>query len=584
MLIFKVDNAKAFDSVSWRYLDFMLCNLGFRLIWRSWIKACLESSRTSILVNGSPTSEFNVKRGLRQGDPLSSFLFIIIMEGLHMALSDSVRNGFIRGINISSSGINLSHLFFADDVIITTDWSTHDLENVIRIFKVFYLSSGLKINIHKSSIYGVAVSHEEVQLMASNTRCNAGFFPFSYIGLPIGSNMSLTANWKFLVDKFHSKLSSWNANLFSYGGLLTLLKEVLGSLGIYFLSLFKAPTTVLKTLETIRASFFWGGSLNSNKLSWMKWPHVLASFDKGGLAIGSLKAFNLALLHKWRWRFFVNPGSLWVKVIRALHGSEGGFDQNGCKFNGIWSTAHDGMFFVGALRRLINDHMLPSLVIKMTWDKTLPHKVNIFMWRLKLDRLPKIPEISCPSCNGNVESNVHIFFECSFTKDVWKTIRRWCGNSFPLFDSNTHWIEWLASWYGSQVKKKRLLVIIAATLWLIWRLGVVCCPNAYKVQYCRRDHGPSPFILLEVFASQDLWICHAFFGVSRPNNKINIIHQSPLFNVLKDGKAPEIPFVADGITYTWRYYFVDVIYPEWVTLVKSISNPADEDLKRIMYK
>ncbi|GKD98852.1 putative RNA-directed DNA polymerase, eukaryota, reverse transcriptase zinc-binding domain protein, partial [Tanacetum coccineum] len=209
MLIFKVDFEKAFDSVSWRYLDFMLCNLGFGLIWRSWIKACLELSRTSILVNGSPTSEFNVKRGLRQGDPLSPFLFIIIMEDLHMALSDSVRNGFIRGININSSGINLSHLFFVDDVIITMDWSTHDLENVIRIFKVFYLASGLKINIHKSSIYGVAVSHEEVQLMASNTGCNAGFFPFSYLGLPIGSNMSLTANWKFLVDKFHSKLSSW---------------------------------------------------------------------------------------------------------------------------------------------------------------------------------------------------------------------------------------------------------------------------------------------------------------------------------------------------------------------------------------
>ncbi|GKC12740.1 RNA-directed DNA polymerase, eukaryota, partial [Tanacetum coccineum] len=144
----------------------------------------------------------------------------------------------------------------------------------------------------------------------------------------------------------------------------------------------------------------------------------------------------------------------------------------------IWSTAHDGMFFVGALRRLINDHMLPSLVIKTTWDKTLPRKVNIFMWRLKLDRLPyrlnlssrgiEIPEISCPSCNGNVESNVHIFFECSFTKDVLKTIRRWCDNTFPLFNSNTYWIEWLASWYGSQVKKKCLLVIIAATLWLIW--------------------------------------------------------------------------------------------------------------------
>ncbi|GKC95668.1 putative RNA-directed DNA polymerase, eukaryota, reverse transcriptase zinc-binding domain protein [Tanacetum coccineum] len=208
----------------------MLCNLGFGSIWRSWIKACLESSRTSILVNGSPTSEFNVRRGLRQGDPLSPFLFIIIMEGLRVAISDSVRTGLIRGIQVGSSDVNLSHLFFADDVIIMSGWSSHDVENIIRIFKVFFLASGLKINIHKSSIYGVGVPPDDVHHMASNTGCSAGTFPITYLGLPIGSNMSLTVNWKLLVDKFHSKLSSWKASLLSYGGCLTLLKTVWAAL------------------------------------------------------------------------------------------------------------------------------------------------------------------------------------------------------------------------------------------------------------------------------------------------------------------------------------------------------------------
>ncbi|GKA48843.1 RNA-directed DNA polymerase, eukaryota, reverse transcriptase zinc-binding domain protein [Tanacetum coccineum] len=90
MLLFKVDFEKAFDSVSWKYLDFVLYSLGFGVKWRSWIKACLKSSRTSILVNGSPTSEFIVKRGLRQGDTLSPFLFILVMEGLHVAFKDAV--------------------------------------------------------------------------------------------------------------------------------------------------------------------------------------------------------------------------------------------------------------------------------------------------------------------------------------------------------------------------------------------------------------------------------------------------------------------------------------------------------------
>ncbi|GJV85542.1 putative RNA-directed DNA polymerase, eukaryota, reverse transcriptase zinc-binding domain protein [Tanacetum coccineum] len=290
----------------------------------SWIKACLESSWTSILINGSPTSEFNVRRGLRQGDPLSPFLFLIIMEGLHVALTNSVHNGLIRSINIGTSDINLSHLFFADDVIITTDWSTHDLDNIIRIFQVFFLASGLKFNIQKSSICGIGVSTNDIQIMAANTRCSASSFPFTYLGLPIGSNMSLVVNWKPLVDKFHSKLSSWKANLFSYGGRLTFIKAVLGSLGIYFLSLFIAPAMVLKSLEKAR-----------------------------GLAIGSLNSFNLALLHKLRWRFFSSPDSLWVKVIKALHGSECGFDLIGCKFNGIWSK------IVGTSNYLHSNSILP---------------------------------------------------------------------------------------------------------------------------------------------------------------------------------------------------------------------------------
>ncbi|GJW66112.1 zinc finger, CCHC-type containing protein [Tanacetum coccineum] len=110
------------------------------------------------------------------------------------------------------------------------------------------------------------------------------------------------------------------------------------------------------------------------------------------------------------------------------------------------------------------------------------------------------------------------------------------------------------------------------------------CPYAFKAQYVRRDHGPNPFILLEAVASQDLWIWHAFFGVAGSNNDINVLYQSPLFNDLKTGRAPEIPFVANGVTYRSGYYLVDGIYPELAPLVKTIPEPADDDHKRILYK
>ncbi|GJV84868.1 ALP1-like protein [Tanacetum coccineum] len=109
------------------------------------------------------------------------------------------------------------------------------------------------------------------------------------------------------------------------------------------------------------------------------------------------------------------------------------------------------------------------------------------------------------------------------------------------------------------------------------------CPYAFKAQYVRRDHGPNPFILLEAVASQDLWIWHAFFGVAGSNNDINVLYQSPLFNDLKTGRAPEIPFVANDVTYPSGYYLVDRIYPKLAPLVKTIPKPADDDHKRILY-
>lgn len=86
--------------------------------------------------------------------------------------------------------------------------------------------------------------------------------------------------------------------MLSIGGRLTLIKSVLESLGIYYLSIFKFPESVLKSLESLRASFFRGGSRDHKKMAWIKRDNILASYDKGGLNIGSLKAFNLALLQK----------------------------------------------------------------------------------------------------------------------------------------------------------------------------------------------------------------------------------------------------------------------------------------------
>ncbi|GJV87008.1 RNA-directed DNA polymerase, eukaryota [Tanacetum coccineum] len=153
-MIFKIDFEKASDSVRWAYLDVALNNFGFGSKWCSWIQVCLNSAMGSILVNGSPTSKFKFSKGLKQGDPLSPFLFILIMESLHLSFNNVVSDGLYISILIDDSLI-LSYLFYAGDVIFVGKWNLSNLSTIVNVLKWFYFASGFKINLPKSKLMGI---------------------------------------------------------------------------------------------------------------------------------------------------------------------------------------------------------------------------------------------------------------------------------------------------------------------------------------------------------------------------------------------------------------------------------------------
>ncbi|GJU13397.1 RNA-directed DNA polymerase, eukaryota [Tanacetum coccineum] len=138
--IFKIEFEKDFDLVRWDYLDVVLNNFGFGPKWRSWIQGCLNSVMGSILINGSLTSEFKLSKGLKHGDPLSPFLFILIMESLHLSYNNVVNAGLYNGIHNDYS-LSLSHLFYADDVIFVGKWNLSNLSTIVNILKWFCLAS-----------------------------------------------------------------------------------------------------------------------------------------------------------------------------------------------------------------------------------------------------------------------------------------------------------------------------------------------------------------------------------------------------------------------------------------------------------
>nr|GEW30765.1 RNA-directed DNA polymerase, eukaryota [Tanacetum cinerariifolium] len=173
---FKVDFEKAYDSVRWDFLDDVLKKFGFGNKWCAWIQSCLRSSRGSVIINGSPTEEFQFFKGLKQGDPLSPFLFILIMESLHFSFQRVVDAGMFMGINLSPS-LNLSHMFYADDAVFVGQWCDGNINTLVHVLECFYRVSGLRINMSKST--------------------------------KVGRSMSRVQAWKEVIDKVKSRLSNW---------------------------------------------------------------------------------------------------------------------------------------------------------------------------------------------------------------------------------------------------------------------------------------------------------------------------------------------------------------------------------------
>ncbi|GKE17429.1 RNA-directed DNA polymerase, eukaryota, reverse transcriptase zinc-binding domain protein [Tanacetum coccineum] len=518
-LIFKVDFEKAYDSVRWDFLDDVLKKFGFGTKWCNWIQTCLKSSRGSILINGSPTEEFQCFRGLKQGDPLSPFLFILVMESLHLSFQRVVDAGLFTGLFLSKS-LKLSHMFYADDAIFVGQWSDANINTLVRVLDCFHRASGLKINMSKSKIMGIHVEGNKVEQAAAKLGCLILTLPFSYLGTTVGGSMSRIQAWKEVVDKVKARLSRWKMKTLSIGGRLTLLKSVLGSLPIFHMSIFKVPSKVLHELESLRGHFFNGHEAGSNKASWVKWDSVQQS-------------------------------SLWVKVIQAIHGDDGNvsmknkFVVNSCWsyiikevrlladrgvdmfeflklrlgngerikfwsdswFSGgvlkdicprlfalenskqvtvkipmedrwVWNLENSGLFTVSSLRKKIDAKRLARVAEATRWIKFVPIKVNVLAWKVMIDALPTrlnisrrgigIPSLSCPICDCGVESTDHLFFRCTLVKQLGHKVLTWWNLPVAEFDSYVAWKSWLSSMRVSSKIKLVLEGVWSVMWWFVW--------------------------------------------------------------------------------------------------------------------
>ena len=272
-VVYKLDFEKAYDHVNREYVLEVMRRMGFGQRWLSWISWCMSTASFSILINGVSAGFFRSTRGLRQGDPLSPYLFVLGMDILSRLVNKAVEGNFLSGCKIDGvreeEELEVSHLLYADDTLLFCKDNLDQLACLSWILMWFGALSGLKINLSKNEIFPIG-GRENIEVLTAELGCKAGSFPTTYLGLPLRAPHKSVRILDTIEERFRRRLATWKRQYISKGGRVTLIRSTLSNLPIYFMSLLRIPSLVCKRLEKIQRDFLWGGGNLEKK------PHLVS--------------------------------------------------------------------------------------------------------------------------------------------------------------------------------------------------------------------------------------------------------------------------------------------------------------------
>ncbi|XP_058749172.1 uncharacterized protein LOC131622119 [Vicia villosa] len=319
-LALKIDISKAYDCVDWGFLRGMLYRLGFAENWVRWMMMCVTSVNYSVLVNADNVGPIQPGRGLRQGDPLSPYLFILITEGLSALIRGVVARGDIHGVQICRGAPSVSHLLFTDDCFLFCRANITEVHNIMEILNLYVAASGQDINLFKFEVFfsrNISLSAQEDLANIMGVRHVLG--TCTYLGLPSLIGRSKKAAFGYVKDQIWKKINSWRGRPISKAGKEVMIKSVLQAIPSYIMSLFILPEGMVSDIEKMLNSFWWGGGSNQNGIRWMKWGNLTGSKEEGGIGFRDLRTFNLAMVAKRGWHLLSNPHSLVSRIYKARY-------------------------------------------------------------------------------------------------------------------------------------------------------------------------------------------------------------------------------------------------------------------------
>ncbi|GJX71997.1 RNA-directed DNA polymerase, eukaryota, reverse transcriptase zinc-binding domain protein [Tanacetum coccineum] len=545
----KIDIQKAYDTVNWDFLECTLKEFEFPQKMVEWIMVCVRSASFSICVNGERHGYFKGGRGLRQGDPISPYIFTLVMEVFTKIMQKKISESNDFKYHWGCKELKISHLCFADDLLVLCHGDLKSVEVVKSALDYFSSVSGLLPNLGKSTVFFSNIDDNTKEEVLNLLPFKIGKLPVSYLGVPLITKQLGVKECKNLIDKVKVRVNNWKNKLLSYVGRLQLVASVLASMQIYWASVFILPKAVVKEIDRLLKGFLWcQGNISKGKAK-VAWKLVCRPKKEGGLGIKNLSIWNEVLMAKHLWNIACNKESLWVKWINELRSKMRSYIKTEVGNGESIFLWHDRWWKEGVLTDLISTESLneaesntklsemidnrkwkwpmmwtrrypilnsipvPKLEncqyktvlennegveikfsisamwnnwvqneetvawYKVVWFSQCNPKHSFILWLTILKRLTTQDRIikwypgkhvSCPLCDERLDSHEHLFFECSYSMEIWNTLKK----KVSMEDVNNEWnyilqrVTEMAC--NNSIKSILRRIVLAACVYYIW--------------------------------------------------------------------------------------------------------------------
>uniref|UniRef100_A0A803Q9D0 Reverse transcriptase domain-containing protein n=1 Tax=Cannabis sativa TaxID=3483 RepID=A0A803Q9D0_CANSA len=319
-MMIKLDMEKAYDKMDWDFLMEALSFHGFKNPLLGWIKSCIQIQSMNVLINGVKQGSINPTSGLRQGDPLSPTLFIVAADLLSRLLQDYTNNGRIKGFKVTRTAPSITHLMFADDVVLFGQATIKEAQAFMECLQTYCAWSGQAVNLRKSTVFfSKGVPRNRINDITSLLGMCKMKNDASYLGIPLFRSKKRSNDMQYLVQRVLSRIEGWKSRLLSKAGRTCLVQSVRTSIPLYVATSEVIPSGIANKMEQGLRKFWWGDNEKRNSIHTISWSSLCKSKFKGGLGIRRIKDFNSSLLLKWGWKLITDPQNLWCSIMNEKY-------------------------------------------------------------------------------------------------------------------------------------------------------------------------------------------------------------------------------------------------------------------------